>query len=152
MKHLLPDEKDVVKLLSMLFGDELAVTAPKEDVDAIYTAIYVDSDANPGAIISCDASFAASAGSALSMLPPDAAAEAASADALSQSMLDNFYEVMNICTRLVIGESTPHLRLSKLCRQSETSDEDAIKEDYSSSCFQVTIPRYGAGGLMFQVT
>lgn len=152
MKHLLPTENDVKRMLAALFGDELVVGAGASDVGESYVAVYVDAENQPGAVICCDSSFAAYAGAALSMLPPDAATDAANSGDLSATMRENLHEVMNICTGLLIGESTPHLRLTELCRLDETDAPDAIKEVSSSSCFNVVIPRYGAGQLKFLVT
>jgi hypothetical protein len=70
-------------------------------------------------------------------------------------MRDNLYEVMNICTRLLINESTPHLRLAALCKIDDNVSRDAqrsIKEGSSGSGYTVEIPQYGAGGLSFLVT
>jgi hypothetical protein len=152
MKHLLPAAKDVKQMLSMIFGDGLAVSEPAGNPSMTYSAVYVDESGETGAVIACDASFAANAGAALSMLPPGAAEDAARSDELPDTMRDNLYEVMNICTRLLIDESTPHLRLTKLCRSTESNAEASIKASSSSSNYTVDIPQYGAGGLSFIVT
>lgn len=152
MKHLLPAEQDVKSMLEMIFGDGLTVNTLQADATMSYIAVYVDGEDKPGATISCDAAFAAGAGAALSMLPPDVAKEAALADELPQTMRDNLHEVMNICTRLIIGESTPHLRLQALCCRGETDAEYAIRDASSSSSFTVEIPQYGGGTIAFLVT
>ena len=151
MKHLLPTNDDVKEMLSMIFGEGLTVTAHDGDAEASYVAIYVDEDNNPGAAILCDAGFAASAGAALSMLPPGAAEDAAKAKELTDTMRENLYEVMNICTRLLIGESTPHLRLTELSDRAATNADTSIK-DASKVSHEVNIPQYGAGTLSFVVS
>ncbi len=152
MKHLQPDENRIKDMLGALFGDNLEVATSESPVQDSYAAVYVDADDTPGAVALCDPAFAAYAGAALSMMPPNGAKEAAESNDIPKTMFDNLHEVMNICTRLVIGESTPHLRLAKVCPSSETDAVDTIRETASRVDFQVDIPRYGSGGLAFIVT
>ena len=152
MKHRQPNEETVKDMLAALFGDNLEVTASESPVQDSYAAVYVDADDTPGAVALCDPAFAAYAGAALSMMPPNGAKEAAESNDIPKTMFDNLHEVMNICTRLIIGESTPHLRLAKVCPAGETDAVDAIRETATRADFQVDIPRYGSGGLAFFVT
>ncbi len=151
MKHLLPTEHSTKKFLSALFGDALKVSLSESAGNNSYAAVYVDADDIPGAVALCDPAFAAFSSAALSMIPKGAAEDAVKSGDLPKNLLDNLYEVMNICTRLVIDESTPHLRLVKLCPVNETDTTEIIKDAATEAGFNVEIPGYGTGSLTFLV-
>jgi hypothetical protein len=140
-------------MLSLLFGDELIVKdAGEKAAPAAFAAIYVHEDQSPGAACLCSQEFAAFAGAALSMVPPNVAKDAARGGALTEMMAGNLYEVMNICSRLVISDTTTHLRLAKVCSSKEADGLTLIEQTGKRVEFEVSIPRYGAGNLAFIVT
>jgi len=113
----LPDAAQVKDLLGMLFDGLAVKTGPKLDVSAKannFFGVYVADDGRPVALCGCDFAFAANSGAALSMLPPNAAKEAAKDRALTPVMMANLHEVMNICTRLMLRDDSPHLKLREL--------------------------------------
>ena len=65
-------------------------------------------------------------------------------------MKENVYEVMNICSRLLMSDDTPHLKLENMYNDvAELSEEavDMIKTAEGSSHFDIDIPNYGKGRL-----
>ena len=102
----------------MLFDALSVKLGPKLDASpkaASYFGVYVSDDGTPVALCGCDMAFAANSGAALSMLPPNVAKEAAKDKELTPVMLANLHEVMNICTRLMLRDDSPHLKLRELC-------------------------------------
>jgi len=153
MKFLMPDKKSITDMLSMLLGDDLTVKqAAAPMTDAAYAAIYVDSDAAPGAVCLCSKTFVVYAGAALSMVPPGGARDALKEAVLPEVIAGNFNEVMNICTRLVMSEETPHLRLAKVCLVSAADGLDLVEKAGSRADFELVIPKYGSGFVAFLVT
>ena len=76
----MPTDSSVFGILNMLLGEELAVSSTEAlSPDGTYVAIYVDDQDQPVTACLCDAAFAAYSSSAMTMLPPNVAAEAAKA-------------------------------------------------------------------------
>ena len=156
MTHVLPDENSIHEMLSRMFGDNMTVTPGKafNFDDSTCTAVYVNPEDAPGAVIVCDFPFAAYSGGALSMMPVGGVEDAIEEAELSEQLRGNLYEVMNICTRLLIDDNTVHLRLTEVVPSQEASDvlETVTSSDATRVDFQVDIPKYGAGTLSFVVT
>ncbi len=148
----LPDVPLVRDLLGMLF-DGLSVKAgPKLDVSPKaggYFAVYVADDGSPAALCGCDMAFAANSGAALSMLPPAVAKEATKDKELTPVMLANLHEVMNICTRLMLRDDSPHLKLRELCRVAALPAPAAaiLGSARGRVDFEIGIAKYGPGVL-----
>ena len=152
MKYLNPSKDDIRKTLSMLFDGDLVVSESDSQSDEQFVAVYVDEEEAPGAVVLCDKSFAVYAGAALSMMHPEVAKEMVVETELPQNILDNLHEIMNICTGLIIGESTPHLRLNSVGLVGDTDAVNRINDTVNRGDYQVEIPTYGAGALSFLVT
>ncbi len=115
--HPLPDVALMRELLGLLFDGFAVKPGGKLDLSprsGNYCAVYVNDAGAPGAACACDIAFAANGGAALSMLPPNVAKDAVRTKELTDVMSANLREVMNICTRLVLRENTPHLRLDQV--------------------------------------
>ena len=113
----LPDVARVKSMLGMMFDGLEVKNGGKLDTaptSSAYVAVFVGDDGKPGALCACDIALAANIASALSMLPPAAAKDAAKSKQLTDVMLANLREVMNICSRLLIVEGSPHLKLDEV--------------------------------------
>jgi hypothetical protein len=146
----LPDVPQVKSLLSMLFDGLDVKAGTKPDVSAksgSYCGVYVADDGTPGALCVCDIAFAANSGAALSMLPPPVAKEAARIKELTEVMIANLREVMNICTRLLLREGSPHLKLQDLCQVSAIAAPSAaiLTAPKGRADFDIAIGKYGHG-------
>jgi hypothetical protein len=146
----LPDAAIVKDLLGMLF-DGLTVKpgakldgSPKSNS---YFGVYVCDKGEPVALCGCDLAFAANSGAALSMLPPNVAKDAVKTKDLTPVMLANLHEVMNICTRLLLRDDSPHLRLRELCVASALPPAAAavLSGAKSRVDFEVGLGKYGTG-------
>jgi hypothetical protein len=148
----LPDAAQVKELLGMLFDGLSVKPGSKLDVSpkaSTYFGIYVAKDGSPAALCGCDMAFAVNTGAALSMLPPAAAKEAAKDKSLTPVMLANLHEVMNICTRLILRDDSPHLKLSEVCaRAALPSPATAIAQTPKGRVdFEIGVGKYGVGVL-----
>ena len=148
----LPDTALVKELLGMLFDALSVKLGPKLDVSAKalgYFGVYVSDDGTPVALCGCDMAFAANSGAALSMLPPNAAKQAVEEKELTPLMLANLHEVMNICTRLVLRDDSPHLKLHELCALDALPARAAaiVAAPKGRIDFEVRLGKYGSGAL-----
>jgi hypothetical protein len=66
-------------------------------------------------------------------------------------MVDNMREIMNICSRLVMDATSPHLRLDQIYpAKSLPAPATALLGAPSARReFQVQLPKYGGGVLTF---
>jgi hypothetical protein len=148
----IPDLAQVKDLLGMLFDGLSVKLGPKLDVAPkanSYFGVYVSDDGSPAALCGCDLAFAANSGAALSLLPPNAAKEAMKDKELTPVMLANLHEVMNICTRLMLRDGSPHLKLRELCALGALPPPAAaiIGAPRNRVDFEIGIGKYGVGVL-----
>jgi hypothetical protein len=151
-KHPVPDAAQVKDLLGFLFDGTAVKAAPKLDISpssGSFLALYVADDGSPVALAACNIAFAANAGAALSMLPPAAAKEAAKNKLLTPAMNDNLREVMNICSRLMLRDGSPHLRLDHVCLANALPPTATalVSATTGRADFEITLGKYGAGAL-----
>ena len=157
--HPTPREIEVRQMLAMLFGNDLTISESEElPVSAESNnaaALYVADDGTPVTACICDMNFAAFAGSALTKIPPGGAEDAAKSGELTDNMMGNLNEVMNICSRLFMSGSSPHLRLDKIYASITELPENAktMFDAVSGRLdLKVSIPGYGEGHLAFLAT
>lgn len=154
MLQVLPNQEEIYEMLSLLLGESIQVEYEPMPLDLTntYVAIYANEMGEPGALCCSSVAFAAYAGGSITLLPVDATREAAQYDDMTEMMTQNLYEVMNICTRLVINDETPHLKLTEVRKYEEVAEivrpviGSGNRGDYS-----IDIPRYGSGKLAFFV-
>lgn len=137
----------------MLFGNDLKVGETETpETDGSYAGIYVDPDGATVAACVADLDVSAYMSAALSMVHPEVAKEAAAEGSLSEMMVANLYEVMNILTRLVMDDSTMHLKLDTVVPAAGDERFSTLVESSTRVDFAVTIPKYGDGVVSFLVT
>ncbi|HBR97242.1 MAG TPA: hypothetical protein DD979_07670 [Gammaproteobacteria bacterium] len=152
----IPKKIEVQQMLGMLYDNEISVEdaepiAAQEDPKAM-VAVYVDDNDVPVTACTCDFNFTAYAGGALTKIPQGGAAEMAETGEFSQMIMGNFYEVMNICSRLFMNSQTPHLRLEKTYPKLDDAPGEVttiFTEAASNVGFKVNIDGYGEGQLSF---
>jgi len=157
MKHgyITPKVASVKSLLKMLVGDDLAVNDENIEngvslADDRYIATFIDDEDKLVVLCSCNREFVVYSGAALSMVPVNTAHDQVKDKGdLPQSVLDNFYEVMNICSKLLMSDSSAHLRLDRILTPANAAEEMAAIDKPQTISFEVDVPNYGAGSLAF---
>lgn len=148
----MPDASKVRAMLGLLFegigirtGKRFAVAADS----GCWVGLYVTDNGAPVAACIADSAFAANAGAALSMLPATAAGVARDSRTLTEAMVDNLREVLNICTRLLMNDGLPHLKLEDLYRADALPEraQALLKRLRWRIDFELTLPKYGPGTL-----
>lgn len=147
----MPIPEEVRDFLGDLLGKPVSVTKASNKIDfsdedqSYVTGLYVDDhDRLIGACIS-DIPLAATAGAALAMMPASVAKEAADAGKLEEGLRDNFYEVVNILSRLLNGPSVPHLRLTELVDGVPADVTALIEKAKGRRNYDVTVVGYSGG-------
>jgi len=153
-----PKENDVHKILSMLYGNELVLNScepvAEKDSNKIL-AVYVNDDGEPSTACVCNVDFAAFASSSLTRIPVGGAEDAAETGCLSDMMKSNFHEIMNICSRVFMDDSSPHIKLDTVYNSLDDAPDHVLTMldgDKDQIGFSVTIPGYGDGEISFICT
>jgi hypothetical protein len=147
-RYPLPDATRLKTLFGVLFdGLEVKPGAKLDPAATAYAAVFVADDGSPVALAACDIQFAANSSAALSMLPPGAAKDAAKSKELTDMMLANLGEIMNIGTRLLITDTSPHLKLDRVYAANALPPPAAAVAAGAQGCvdFDVAIAKYGNG-------
>jgi len=148
---VMPDGSDVKGLLEMLFGRDVEVkpAAADELGRGRFTAFYEDDAGDPAAVVACDTPFAAFAGGALSLIPAGGAKDAAKSGELPEMMVANLHEVMNVFSRLLMDNTSPHLKLIDVYEDGGDLPAGATSilggAEAQAAGFDVSILDYGSG-------
>jgi hypothetical protein len=148
----LPDVHKVQSILGLLFvGLDVKAGGNFDQTPkgGAFFGVFVGAGDAPVALCGVDLTLGASLAAALSMLPPSVVKEAVKTGDLGRVMLENLREIMNICTRLLLDASTPHLKLDQVyAAQSLPAAAAAIlSATHGRRDFQLQLPRYGGGVL-----
>ncbi|MEE4202080.1 MAG: hypothetical protein V2I45_00490 [Halieaceae bacterium] len=147
-KQMLANVLDAKRMLTPLYNG-LGVEASDvkvEENDAALYAVYIDDNDAPASLVAFDPHYCAYMGGALTMVPADAANEAASSGEFSELVMGNIHEVMNILSRLFMEGTSPHLRLGEVRRSAAdlTDAEKAVLEGAADRLdMKMTLPQYG---------
>jgi hypothetical protein len=118
MPSHLPLPKQIKDLLEGLLGRDVTLApaapfAPGPKAPAS-VAVYVDDSLRVTSLIACDLPLSAYAGAALGLVPPAGADAAVDAGALTETLSENLYEVLNIAASMFNASGADHLRLHEL--------------------------------------
>ena len=148
----MPDIAKVKTMLELLF-DGLEVKAGKKfDIvppSGSWIGLYVSDEGKPVAACAVDCALAANSSAALSMLPPGVAKDAAKSKELTDVMVANLQEIMNICSRLLMNDSSAHLKLDKVYPSKAMPPPltALLGASHGRVDFELNVPKYGAGTL-----
>jgi hypothetical protein len=150
----LPDGPKIVQMLGLLF-DGLDVkpggTFDHSPTGGAWFGVFIADSGEPVALCGADANLAANMGAAFSLLPVGVAKDAAKTRDLTPVMIDNVREIMNICTRLVMDATSPHLKLEQIypVKSLPAAGAALLGAPKGRREFQLQFPKYGGGVLTF---
>jgi hypothetical protein len=111
----MPTVEAVQDLLSGLLGKRVGVKDGKAYVPGgtspSIVGVFKRDDGAVAALVMMDVALAANASAALVLIPPGVAGESARSGKLSENLLENVKEVLNVCSRLFAAPGTPHVRM-----------------------------------------
>lgn len=151
MNYQKPEASKLTEMLSMILGGDAVakVAAAFAGPAPEYVATYVNRDDEVVATCACALPTAASLGCALSMIPPGGAKGMVEDNEVSKMATDNFYEVMNIFSSLLMSDKSAHLKLAEVTRDSARQ----LKADGGEEViFTMKLGAYGEGELVFNYT
>jgi len=88
--------------------------------------VYVDDRLGIRAIAIADLHFSAYAGGALGLLPPGGVQDNVKKAQLTESLEENFYEVLNIGAALMNAENSPHVKLHTVHTTAEVAPPHVV--------------------------
>jgi hypothetical protein len=150
----MPDGPKILQMLGLLFDGlevKLGGTFDQTPAGGAWFGVFVADNGEPVALCGADGNLAATFGAAFSMLPVGAAKDAAKHRELTSVMVDNLREIMNICTRLVMDATSPHLKLDQIYPSTSLPAPATalLGAPKNRREFQVQLPKYGGGVLTF---
>lgn len=151
--YVIPKAAAIEKILGTMYGDDLKAT-PCDDGELAsrHVATYIDDKDGLVAVCACDNEFVVYSGAALTMVPKDVAGDMVRSREVTDIVRANFHEVMNICSRLLMSDDSPHLRLDQtLAPDSAAETVSAAGSLANSANFTVDIPGYGSGNIAFRI-
>ena len=148
----MPDAAKVKLMLGLLFDGLDVKPGKKFDIvppSGSWIGLYVADDGKAVAACAVDVALAANSAAALSMLPPGIAKDAAKTKELTEVMVANLQEIMNICSRLLMTDTSAHLRLENVYPAKAMSPALAamLGGSHGRVDFELNVPKYGAGTL-----
>ena len=153
-EYVVPTADATSQILEMLFGNPVEVQV----ADAItpggtnYVTTYIDDEDKLVAACVSNLSFVVYAGAALAMISGAVANRVVAEGAPTKAMLGNFYEVMNVCSKLLTSDSSPQLRLDKTHNPNDGLDAIVSLQPAATMSFSIRVPSYGSAALSFLVT
>jgi len=113
-------------------------------------ATYKSDDGKSAFVCVSDLALASAASAALTLIPPNVAAESVRAGKLSEELSENVREIFNVCAGLFNRPDAPHFVLEEVTVQSKTLSGPlaaAMAKPRARSDFEVSISGYSSGKL-----
>ena len=149
-----PKAASVVPILKgLLRRDITGLLAPRQPLPpktGYFVAEYTHLNESSYAVI-CDVAFAARVGAALSLIPPSAALEAITARQLTDSIGDNFREVLNVMSRLFDAGGVARVHLGQVHSPGASLPGEVaslLTKPIARTDLAVEIGGYGKGNLI----
>lgn len=114
--------------------------------------LYVDDKGAVGSLWMCDIAGGAYLGAALSLIGPAVAAEAHKTGRLSEGLLENLHEVINVAASLFNVTGGGHVRLKSILVPPAPIPADIValaNVKKGRTDLDITVPGYGAGKVSF---
>lgn len=149
MSVRIPAPADLLPLLSALIGRDLKHTINSEPLEPSAVenklTLFVDDVDDPLMLAGGDDAFAFLSGAALAMLPKVRAEEAIASGVDSDDLMDCYFEVMNVLTRVINDQGGDHVRLIP---QSSVVLSD-LPDPVKGTGLDIEIDGYGTGRISF---
>ncbi len=155
----LPEAKDIRDLLAGLLGRDVEVRTGAGMVDpsagdGAMVGVYVDAALRVGALVLLDLPLAAWAGAAIALVPVPRAAACVDHGGLTDNLVENAGEILNVMAALVNADDAAHLRLAAVYEPGEPLPADVagwVPAYVPRVDLDVAIDGYGSGGLSLLV-
>lgn len=147
------DPETIEKMLGGLLGREVMVSEKpaSKPADMKIAGFYRNGEGQPVAACLADIPAAAFSGSALSLIPAAAARDYVKAGEIDdEDVRDNFYEVLNVCSRLFSDDDAHRVTLDTVYFPPETVPADqasTLSRPSQRQDLEINVDGYGKGRL-----
>lgn len=145
----LPDGEGVAQFFSATLRREVATKVVKPADDRLTMAgHYVNGMKTLIAGCFCDRALVAYAGAAFSLVPADAAEESLADSQLDEVLVENFAEILNICSRLFEGGTGQRVTLSRIEEPgtpASAASQAMLRNPVKRLDLELDIAGYGTG-------
>lgn len=142
----LPQPRETRNFLSDLLGVDVKVEDCSDKLDPpSVLADYTDANNETRHFIACDNAGAAILGAALTVMPVGVTQEAIQSGELSETLLGNLEEVLNVAVNLFPQSSSHRIVIDKLYTGEEATAEYEKCSEIPQMHIAFTLPRYGSG-------
>lgn len=155
MNYVTPKADEISSLLGMVFGENpKVVESDDQKLDDKYIAPFINRDNKLVAYCAGDLPCVIFSGACLSMMPKGTAEDMVKDGNVDESVMLNYYEVMNIITKVLMDDDSEHLRIAKRILNPEEGVKatNVMRGKGKTYSFEMEVPGYGPGKLVFQVT
>lgn len=148
----MPSPGQLGEFLGDLLGKEVTVSTRAdelgpEDADTVVCGVLHDEEGHVGGVCIADLAAAAYAGAALAMIPKGAADDSVKAGELTDTLRENFGEIVNIVTGIVNTPIHPHLRMVGVEAGVSDAVRDLLIKASGRATFDLEVSDYGPGRL-----
>lgn len=150
----MPAVQAVQDLISGLLGKRVAVKDGKAfapgGTSPVVIGIYKRDDEAVAGLVVMDVPLAANAAAALVLIPPGVAGESARSGKLSENLLENVKELLNVCGRLFVSPGTAHIRMKATCTVPPAAPPEIaglLAKPNARLDLELNIPGYAGGRL-----
>ncbi len=149
----LPPFEALEKVFADLYGKTVPLKSlPRGPIEPPWVvSVYRGADDAIRVVCLCELPVACNAGAALSMMPEAVVSESVAAGHLSESLLENFREVMNIASTFLSRQGV-RVALREIVNPPEAAPPDVLRRALTSKTridAEISLPGYGGGRLMF---
>lgn len=147
---VMPSTQSLEKMLHELLARQITVkklASPPPASELTWVGDCLGDGGVLVAVLASDIAFAARAGACLAMIPTGIADESIKKKDLHPSLIENFFEIINIVSALINQTSEVHVRLGTLVpsTKADAAVASAIKTSKTRLDCEVTIGGYGVG-------
>lgn len=147
----LPKPREIAQLLADTLGREAGtVEGPPCDVAESMSGFYMNESGTEGIVCICDVPLVNYTGAALALIPANIAREGAGRHELSDAVIENFFEILNILGAVLNQVCDEHVRLVDVKYPGEPLPEPVaalIRDCEHRHDLMVDIEDYGKGSL-----
>ena len=141
----------VANTLKTLLGRAITVTAgkPAPIPPACVVGHFIRDDGSLDSVVVAPIALASYLGASLALIPPAVATAAGKAPKLDDNLGENYAEVMNVLTNILIEHAGAHLKVVSIAMRSAASaDVQAlVAKPKERADFEVNVTGYGQGPL-----
>jgi hypothetical protein len=152
MSSIFPSGDEIRSVLATLLGRNVVLRGvlPGTPISSAVFAVYGASEQPASVVLTCDLAFAANAGAALALFPPQSAQDCMASGRLTTPLFENISEILNVCGRLLNKIPGQRLKMSGAYQKKSDLPPEAVavlEAPTQQLDMAVDVTGYGSGRL-----